>query len=58
MARAAWLGGADAQHRITNVLFENLRINGRLIADAEAGNFQIDPATTANVRFKVAAQQP
>ena len=45
--------GADPAHRICNVLLENLNIGGRLIRNAEEGNFEIDPNTTANICFLV-----
>ena len=36
-----------------NVVFENLKINGKYIHNAEQGNFEIDPKTTSNIVFKV-----
>ena len=45
--------GWDAEHRISNVTFENLTINGKYIRNAEEGNFEIDPETTDNIVFKV-----
>ena len=35
------LGGYDAEHGVEDVTIENLRVNGRLVADAETGRFAI-----------------
>ena len=48
--------GWDAKHRVFNVTFENLRINGKYIHNAKEGNFDIDPATTGDIVFKVDEQ--
>jgi hypothetical protein len=45
--------GWDAGHRVFNVTFENLKINGQYIRNADEGNFVIDPKTTDNIIFKV-----
>ena len=45
--------GWDAGHKVFNVVFENLKINGKYIHNAEQGNFEIDPKTTSNIVFKV-----
>ncbi len=45
--------GWDADHKVYNVTFENLKINGKYIRSAEEGNFEIDPETTDNIVFKV-----
>ena len=45
--------GWDSQHKVFNVTFENLKINGKFIRNAEEGNFEIDPRTTGNIVFKV-----
>jgi cysteine-rich repeat protein len=45
--------GWDADHKVYNVTFENLKINGRYIGNAEEGNFDIDPVTTDNIVFTV-----
>lgn len=37
--------GLDAAHPISGVIFENLRINGRLILDGRSGNIKIGPFT-------------
>jgi len=39
--------------RISNVLFENVRVGGRYLRSARDGNFAIDPGSTRNVRFLV-----
>jgi hypothetical protein len=43
--------GADGAHRIENVTFENVNVNGKVWTSAADANLEIDPATTANVRF-------
>lgn len=53
MQRPSVIRGWDADHRVSNVLFENVRINGRGIAGPAKGNFLIDPSTTDNIRFVV-----
>ena len=45
--------GWDADHKVFNVTFENLKINGKYIRNADEGYFEIDPKTTANIVFKV-----
>jgi hypothetical protein len=45
--------GWDTKHKVFNVSFENLKINGKYIRNAEEGNFEIDPETTKNIVFKV-----
>ncbi|MDB4614231.1 hypothetical protein OAH18_00935 [bacterium] len=45
--------GWDAKHKVFNVTFENLKINGKYIRNAADGDFEIDPETTENVVFKV-----
>ena len=45
--------GADPDHRIADVVFENLHMGGTLIRTAEDGRFEIDPATTQGIRFVV-----
>ncbi len=53
MQRPSVIKGWDADHRISNVLFENLKIGGKYITGPEEGNFQIDPNTTSDIRFVV-----
>ena len=55
LKRPNTIGGWDKDHRISNILFENLKIDGRYISNADEGNFQIDPNTTRNIRFEVTA---
>jgi hypothetical protein len=45
--------GWDSEHKVFNVSFENLKINGKYIRNAEEGNFKIDPETTDNITFTV-----
>jgi hypothetical protein len=47
--------GWDADHKVFNVTFENLKINGKYVRNADEGNFEIDPETTDNIVFKVTA---
>jgi hypothetical protein len=47
------LQGLDPEHRVFDFTFENLKINGKYIHNAEEGNFQLDPATTDAIRFVV-----
>jgi formylglycine-generating enzyme required for sulfatase activity len=45
--------GWNADHKVFNITFENLKINEKYIHNAEEGNFEIDPETTHNIVFKV-----
>ncbi len=47
--------GWDADHKVFNVTFENLKINGKYVRNADEGNFEIDPKTTHNIIFRVDA---
>ena len=47
--------GWDVDHKVFNVTFENLKINGKYVRNADEGNFEIDPATTHNIVFRVDA---
>jgi hypothetical protein len=47
--------GWDADHKVFNVTFENLKVNGKYVRNADEGNFEIDPETTDNIVFKVDA---
>jgi len=49
--------GAGPGNRISNVTFQNVRVNGKLLRSPKDGNFQIDPETTAGVRFRVTEPQ-
>lgn len=44
--------GHSRDHRIDNVIFENLIINGKKIHSAEEGNFKINQNTTSNIAFR------
>ena len=44
--------GYSAEHKIKEVEFENLKVNGEKIKTAEQGNFKIDPQTTEKITFK------
>jgi len=47
---ANWLHGQNAQNRVSNIIFDNLRINGRLITNGADGQFAYGPYVD-NVRF-------
>ncbi len=49
--------GHDEKHRVYDITFENLEMNGKLIRSAEEGNFFIDPKTTGNIRFVVTREE-
>jgi hypothetical protein len=51
MKQPSVLRGQDPEHRVENVTFENVRVGGRCLTGAEQGNFEIDAATTRNIRF-------
>ena len=53
MKKPNTVAGHDANHRITGVLFENVKVDGKYFRSARDGNFRIDPDTTANIRFRV-----
>jgi hypothetical protein len=48
------LRGFDPDHRVEDVSFENLRIHGKLISSAEAGDFRVGPHVR-DVRFSAAS---
>ncbi len=50
--------GWDAEHRVSAVTFENVRLNGRPWTSAREARFEIDPATTADIRFIASPAQP
>ncbi|GAB6166497.1 hypothetical protein JCM19992_24970 [Thermostilla marina] len=58
MSQPNTIRGFDADHRIENVLFENVRVNGVWWRDASSANLQADPSTTRNIRFRVTKSQP
>jgi len=47
---ASSITGRDADHRIEDVTFENLRVAGQAVADAKQGRFNVN-AHTKNIRF-------
>ena len=49
MPRSYLIGYDDSEHSVRNVIFENVRINGRHIARPQDGNFTIENAT--GIRF-------
>ncbi len=51
MKRTSVIRGWDAEHRVSNILFENVKINGQYLRGPEDGPFEIDPNTTDNIRF-------
>jgi len=53
MKRANVVRGWDAGHRVRNVRFENVKVNGRYLGSSDEGNFEIDPNTTADIQFVV-----
>lgn len=53
MKRPSVIRGWDADHRVSNVLFENVKVNGQYLRGPDDGPFQIDPNTTDNIRFTV-----
>jgi hypothetical protein len=53
LKRPSVIRGWDSGHRVSHVLFENVKIDGRSVAAPEDGNFQIDPNTTSDIRFAV-----
>jgi hypothetical protein len=55
MQKPNTIAGHDANHRITGVLFENVKVDGKYFRSARDGNFRIDPDTTADVCFKATA---
>jgi len=50
LAPESHIYGYDAQHKVENVVIENLRINGKLITNAEEGGFLIRDHTS-NITF-------
>ncbi|TCC63293.1 hypothetical protein E0H73_12620 [Kribbella pittospori] len=50
--------GGDPDHRVSDVTLMNVAMNGTCVANAADGNFQIDPATTDQVRIVKSAHAP
>jgi hypothetical protein len=51
LARPSVIRSYEATGRFARFTFENLRIGGKLVDSAAAGDFLIDPATASAVRF-------
>jgi len=49
---------AGVTYYVHDVTFEDLQINGALVTDAKSGNFNIDPDTTYNIKFKTSPVVP
>ena len=45
--------GHDEKHKVYDITFENLEMDGKMIRSAAEGNFFIDPKTTDNITFGV-----
>jgi hypothetical protein len=45
------IAGIDPQHRVYDVTIQDVYVNGACAASAADGNFQIDPATTDQIRI-------
>lgn len=45
------IAGINPAHQVDNVTFENVFMDGTCVSDAAQGNFQIDPATTNEIRI-------
>ncbi len=53
MKRINLFQGYDKASTVSDVIIENLSINGELIRDARQGRFELEPGTTADILFKV-----
>jgi hypothetical protein len=51
------VSGIDPQHRVYDATFQDVYMDGTCVADAAAGNFQIDPATTDQIRIVKSAHR-
>ncbi len=49
------VAGISPAHQVDNVTFENVFMDGTCVSDAAQGNFQIDPATTDEIRIMKSA---
>jgi len=52
------VAGIDPDHRVSDVSFVNVYMDGACVTDAAGGDFQIDPATTDQVRILRTTQNP
>ena len=53
LKRVSLIQGYDESSSVSDFVFENLSINGKLITNAKEGHFEIDPRTTKNITFRV-----
>lgn len=51
LKRINLIQGYNGESTVSGFVFENLRINGKLIHSAAEGNFEIDPRTSSDIRF-------
>lgn len=58
LQRPSQIRSESPESRISDVVFENLRINGEFVTSAEQMNLELDPATAVNVRFRTSADGP
>jgi hypothetical protein len=56
MKRINLFQGYDAESRVSDVVIENLTINGEVIRDARQGRFELEPHTTARISFKASGE--
>ncbi len=50
--------GYDSQSKISHVIFENLKINGKYIHHATEGHFEYNSKTSESIQFRVTAAEP
>ncbi len=55
--RQGFIHGWNPEHTVSDVTFDRLVINGRVVKNASEAMVDIDPATTSNIRFTNTAQQ-
>ena len=53
MQKPNTLRGQGAEHRVANIRFEDVSVNGRYMTSPEDGNFEIDPESTGDIQFVV-----
>ncbi len=51
-ANASRIQGYDSEHKVENVVIENLTMFGQKITDFESGNFLVDEATSSNIQIR------
>jgi hypothetical protein len=52
------VAGIDPDHRVSDVSFVNVHMDGACVSDAAGGNFQLDPVTTDQIRILTTTQNP